>query len=177
MVSFSCRTLVAVLGLSMLSSCGLFRELGVGGDDPQWQDRYYSKINRDDAMRLVSTVITTDDSRHTIQREIPQTGEIDTAWKYGQYSRSSHQQMRTRVKVKVLRHEDQEIRVRLRVQREINDDPGYLMNPHTADWKPHDDDLPAADIMLRRLDFLLSEFQGEGEEVDYDSGDEVGKSE
>ena len=143
---------LAVLAVAP-SGCRLMREMGLGGDDPEWVERTYHAINRADMMRLTTTVV---ESHYSVRRQDPVTGELETNWRYGDYDRKTHYHVRERVLAEVLRGEEEDsILVRLRVQQQISDEPGRFLDKSSTKWKTHDDDVPQAELLLARLDALL----------------------
>jgi len=144
----------------LLSACGLMRAMGIGGEVEEWRDKTYDGLNRADMLQLVKALL---DHSYQVTREDPKTGEVETAWSYGRFAMGTHQQLRQKVYAKVLRgEEDGVVLVRMRVAQEVNDDPGFLFNPASAEWITYDDDPGEADLLIKRLDALLYGLNDDG---------------
>lgn len=132
-------SLAAVLG------CGLTHP-------PQWQSASYRDMNRSDLMQMVATVLATD---YNVTRQDPLTGEIETGWQYGHFNRVTHQQMRQRALARVVRSDQHSLLVTVRVEQEINEERGVLLNLAAAKWTGYEDDVLQSQLILRRLESLL----------------------
>ena len=139
---------VVLFVLALLPGCKLARFLGIGGDDPQWQTETFDHLHRRDVLQL---------ARREIGREYQIVsldafaGELTTDWKDGLYSEMTRQDLRQRVLVEVERLEDGVVEMRLRVQCEVNDEPGRHLDPSQAEWTPYDDDVTKAKVLMRQI--------------------------
>jgi hypothetical protein len=147
--------LVAVLGLAAaaLPGCGLFRELGIAGDDPQWVERRYRGVNSATILKLSQNVLQTRYPSHDLDLY---RGSLTTGWVYGRYADITHQALRQRVVVET-EPETDDVLVRIRVQQETSPSAGRVVAHDPGDWEPYDDDASEANRLMMRLHFLLSE--------------------
>jgi hypothetical protein len=140
--------------LLVAASCAVMRGLGIGGDDPRWVEQTVADATRADVARLVQTVL---EREYTIQRSDLSTGEIETTWLYGGYEARSRKQLRERVVVEMEHEDDGSIRLRLRVQQEINEELGRMLAQGDGDWKAYVDDETQARILAQHIRVLLRE--------------------
>ena len=131
--------------------------MGIGGDDPQWLSVHHQGLSRADLLGIVRTELSRE---YTVLRSDAFDGELETDWEYGAFSRVRRQDVRQRVLVEV-ESDDGELELRLRVQQEINEQPGRQLNHATADWMPHDDDVTKAKVLIRRISHVLESVGGD----------------
>jgi hypothetical protein len=155
MVSSRCGVLracaVALALGGALPGCALFRELGLGGDDPQWVERRYRGVSADTVLRLAETAVR---DRYPLREVDLYRGQLETGWVYGLYSERTHQGLRQRVLVRAAA-DGEEMLVRLRVQQEVSESAGRMVSSDPGDWEPYDDDAQEAKRLLTKLHILL----------------------
>ena len=146
------RTLAMAAAVAVaIPGCGLFREIGVGGDDPQWVEKRYRSVNSATVLDLANSVVA---GRFPPHEYDVYRGVLQTGWAYGRYAESSHQALRARVRVET-EAEDDVVLVRLRVQQETSEKAGRVMNADPGDWEIYDDDVGEARRLLMKLHILL----------------------
>jgi hypothetical protein len=150
----------AVLVAALLPGCGIFRELGVGGDDPQWLERKYEGVSSSTVLQLAETVIR---DRYPPGALDLYRGTLDTGWIYGRYAQVTHQALRQRVRVET-EVDGKSVLVRLRVQQETSESAGRVVEDDPGDWEPCDDDAQEAKLLLTRLNILMKEIVDEAPE-------------
>jgi hypothetical protein len=139
-------SLAAVLG-----GCGLFRELGVGGDDPKWVERRYRGVSSGPVLKLAETAFR---DRYPPNEVDPARGTLASGWVYGKWADTTHQALRARILIETQGEEDVLV-VRLRVQQETSQSAGRGGDRDVDDWEPADDDPVEAKRLLMRLHVLL----------------------
>ncbi len=147
------KCLMVLLLTASLGSCAIFRELGLGGDDPEWIENSYAGVSRSDVVHMLSSIVA---RNYSVKREDPYQGELESSWLYG-WDRLSHREMRERVLAEADREDSGEIVVKLRVQREVSKKMGRFTKREDSDWKPFDDDVSQAKILMQHLRILITE--------------------
>lgn len=150
------RRLVATAALAgggLLPGCLLLRELGAGGDDPQWLERRYTDASPSDVLQIASSVL---EPQYPPRQLDLYRGVLETGWVYGLWADHTHQPLRQRVCVEA--HPDGgAILVRLRVQRESSPTAGRHSAGEQDEWEPYDDDPSEARRLLTRVHIVLQE--------------------
>ncbi len=149
------RSVVAVVAmgalLAWMPSCGLFRELGVGGDDAQWVERSWRNVNSSSVLQLVQTVV---EDRYPPKSLDASAGTFESGWVYGAFADVTRQALRQRVLVETDGSGDI-VTVRLRVQQETSPSAGRSADRDVDDWEPTDDDPFEAKRLLTKLQVLM----------------------
>ena len=138
-------------GALLLPGCGIFRELGLGGDDPRWVERSYRAVTTSAVVRIAQTVLR---DRYPIDDVDLEEGSVTTGWIYGSYAETTHQALRQRAMVET-EVDDAVVTVRLRVQQETSESGGRMADASIDDWEPHDDDVVEARRLLMKLHVVL----------------------
>lgn len=146
----ACALLVASLAVAP-PGCGIFRELGLGGDDAKWSERRYTDVSVSAVLQLLQTVV---EGRYPPQSIDMNEGTFESGWIYGAYSEVTHQALRQRVKAET-DVEDGIVTVFLRVQQETSQAAGRMALRDVDDWEPTDDDEEEAHRLMTRLHILL----------------------
>lgn len=146
----------AAAAVLLLAACGVFRELGLGGDEPQWQERRYTGIGPGHVLQLAQTVV---EDRYPPRALDAAAGTFATDWVYGAWAEVTHQALRQRVLVES-EGEGAAVVVRLRVQQETSQGAGRLGGAEVDDWEPTEDDPLEARRLLTRLHVLLTRVEG-----------------
>ena len=132
--------------------CGLFRELGVGGDDAQWVERRYRDISIVAALQLLQTAVQ---ERYPPRRLDAHEGVFESGWVYGAYEPVRHQALRQRVFAEAERDADGALVLRLRVQQETSPSAGRSASRDVDDWELTEDAPDEAERLLTRAHVLL----------------------
>lgn len=145
------RALLSVALLALLPCCGIFRELGLGGDEAQWAERSWRGVNASSVLQLVQTVV---EDRYPPQQLDASEGTFETGWVYGAYAELTHQALRQRVVVETVGAGDV-VTLRMRVQQETSPSAGRSASREADDWEPTDDDPFEAKRLLTKLQVLM----------------------
>lgn len=151
--------LTALIAVVLLATpaCRVLRELGLGGDDPEWRSVTASGLTRKDVLGIAETEVS---KEYKVQAVDDFSGLLETEWNYGQYSATTHQDVRQRVLVEVHSQGDGLVELRLRVQQEINHEPGRHIGEEHGEWGAHDDDLTRTAILIIRIRHVLDQIGG-----------------
>ncbi len=134
-----------------LAGCGLFRELGIGGDDPQWAEQRYRGITSSSALQFVQIAVQ---DRYPPRELDTYNGRFESSWIYGKYDDRTHQALRQRVRVETASEGDS-VLLRLRVQQETSPSAGRVASRESDDWELADDDLLEATKLLTKVGILM----------------------
>jgi hypothetical protein len=127
------------------------RELGISWDDPQWQTLTWEGLARSDVLRIAATEV----GRHySIVRNDGLEGVLETDWNYGLYSATTRQDIRERVFAEVEGTEEGVV-LRIRVQREVNEELGRHLDPERAQWIATEDNTAVAEQLIQRVSYVL----------------------
>jgi hypothetical protein len=143
---------LALPGCSALS--GLFRYVGVGGDDPKWIEKRYKAVSSTTVLQLANAVVN---DRYPPSELDLYHGRMETGWVYGRFSELKHQALRQRVIVETEDEPDQVLLIRLRVQQETSESAGRTGDRDVSDWEPFDDDTHEATRLVTKLNILMKE--------------------
>jgi hypothetical protein len=132
--------------------CGLFRELGVGGDEAQWAQRRYRDISSGAALDLLQTAVA---ERYPPSRLDKHAGVFESGWVYGAYEPVRHQALRQRILAEAARDESGVLVLRLRVQQETSPSAGRNLSREVDDWELTADAPDEAMRLLTRAHVLL----------------------
>jgi hypothetical protein len=148
----------AVALLGALPACGvlqpMFRELGVGGDDPKWVEWKYRGVSSTTALQLAQNAVQ---SRYPANEVDLHRGTLSSGWVYGRYADVTHQALRSRVRVEAEPEGDDLLLVRMRVQQETSETAGRYVSHDPGDWQPFEDDPTEAHRLMTKLHVLLSQ--------------------
>ncbi len=147
---FACVAIVASLAVAP-TGCGLFRELGLGGDDAKWAERKYTDVSVAAVLQLLQTVV---EGRYPPQNVDLNEGTFESGWIYGAYSEVTHQALRQRVLAET-EAEDGVVTIFLRVKQETSQAAGRMALRDVDDWEPAEDDEFEAHRLLTRLHVML----------------------
>jgi hypothetical protein len=150
------RRLVAIVAVAAAlavapTGCGIFRELGLGGDDAKWAEKKYTDVSVAAVLQLLQTVV---EGRYPPQSIDMNEGTFESGWIYGAYSEVTHQALRQRVLAET-DVEDGIVTIFLRVKQETSQSAGRMALRDADDWEPADDDEFEAHRLLTRLHVLL----------------------
>ena len=156
MKAFFSRPL-AVFGLLTVlmvlpSSCMVLRELGVGGDDPQWLKKTYKGVRRSDLIDLVQLVLAKHELKIGSVDEVE--GEVESQWLYHLFEPMSHRDLRAKVIARVSEVDEMGVEVKVRVKREVAKDIGRHLEPRLNEWTVFDDDVSHAQILMQDIDIV-----------------------
>lgn len=144
--------LLVAFGSLLASGCGLFRELGVGGDEPLWVERRYRDITTSAALQLLQTAVQ---ERYPPRRLDLNEGTFESGWVYGAYESLTHQALRQRILAETERASDGTLTLRLRVQQETSPSAGRVSSRDVDDWELAEDSPDEAERLLARAHVLL----------------------
>ena len=145
------RFVVAATLAVALPGCGIFRELGLGGDDAKWVERKYSDVSVSAVLQLLQTVV---EGRYPPQSIDMNEGTFESGWIYGAYSEVTHQALRQRVLAET-DADDGIVTIFLRVKQETSQAAGRMALRDVDDWEATDDDEDEAYRLMTRLHVLL----------------------
>ena len=134
-----------------LPGCAFFREIGVGGDEPEWVERSYRGINPSSVMQLAQTALQ---DRYPMHQVDLYHGSLESSWIYGRYEERSRKAVRQRVLMET-EIEGDVIKVKLRVQQESSESAGRSGEREVDDWKKTADDPMEAKRLLQRINVLM----------------------
>ncbi|MBM4014937.1 MAG: hypothetical protein FJ293_08230 [Planctomycetes bacterium] len=132
--------------------CALFRELGVGGDEPQWVERRYRDISIAAALQLVQTAVQ---ERYPPRRLDAHAGVFESGWVYGAYEPVRRQALRQRIFAEAARDDAGVLVLKLRVQQETSPSAGRGAAHEVDDWELSADAPDEAERLLTRVHVLL----------------------
>jgi hypothetical protein len=141
------------IALVALVGCALFREVGLGGDDAQWQVARFKGVSAGEVLRLAQTAV---EREYPPQRLDPYRGEFETGWIYGFFDDVRRHPLRQRIVVEV-RSDDGLLVVRLRAEQQVNETAGRLASAFDEGWEKFADDPVRAQTMMQRLCILLKD--------------------
>jgi hypothetical protein len=150
-VALACALLVATPGCSSIEA--IFRGMGTGGDEPQWQIARFKGVTSTDVLRLAQTAV---EREYPPQRLDSYRGEFETGWVYGLFDDVGRHPLRQRIVVHAAPEEGVLV-VRLRAQQEVNDAGGRFAGPQDDGWEAFVDNPVRAQTMMQRLCILLKD--------------------
>ncbi len=137
-----------------LAGCGLFREAGLGGDEPHWQTTRFKGVNSAQVLTMAQTATSRE---FPTQKIDAYHGEFQTGWIYGTFDATRRQPLRQRVIVQATPEEGIVI-CKLRVQQQQNPMSGsFQPKPDDDGWEKFDDDDRKATLMMQRLLILMKD--------------------
>jgi hypothetical protein len=137
-----------------LAGCALFREVGLGGDDPHWQTARFKGVNSAQVLTMAQSATA---HEYPAQKIDAYRGQFESGWIYGMFDPTRRQPLRQRVIVEAA-PEDGIVVCRLRVQQEQNPASGSFQPKYDdTGWDKFDDDDRKAVLLMQRLLILMKD--------------------